>query len=264
MLKVKHPNVAGTFYPRDPEMLKQAVRSYIQPGKAGKETHGKLSALIVPHAGYVYSGPVAGVGYYLLSQLPQKPASVAVLAPSHFYGFGKVATLQTDVYETPLGPLLIDKNTVQHLLDAELVSEMPEVFEQEHALEVQLPFIREVAPRATIIPLIVGQTRAEQVELIIDKLIKLDVFIIISTDLSHFHLYTEACEIDHHTKERIEALDYQSLNGNMACGFHPLAGLLKWTKANSGKLVTLDLRNSGDTAGDKSRVVGYGSFALYV
>lgn len=263
MLKVKHPNVAGTFYPRDPETLKQALKSYIHPGQTDREAHGKLSALIVPHAGDIYSGPVAGVGYHRLSQLPRKPALIAVLAPSHYYGFGKVAVLNADAYETPLGSILIDKNTVQQLLAADLASEMPEVFEQEHALEVQLPFIRVVAPGARIVPLIVGQTRAEQVELIISYLIEHDVFIIISTDLSHFHPYTAAREIDRHTKERIEALDYQSLNGNMACGFHPLSGILKWAKTNKGNIVMLDLRNSGDTAGDKSRVVGYGSFALY-
>ncbi len=263
-LKVKHPNVAGIFYPHDPESLNEQLKSYIRPPKIDDTTTGTLKALIVPHAGYIYSGSIAGSAYYKLSQIAEKTNIIAILSPSHYFRLPKVAVLNYDTYQIPLGELNIHKGIIQHLLKNKLVEEMPEVFKQEHALEVHLPFIKYIVPDAQIIPLIVGHTQTKHVQAIIEELITRDIFIIVSSDLSHFHRYDIAKEIDSRTKNIIESLDYEHLKGEMACGFYPLSGLLKWAKENGGKIVTLDMGNSGDTAGDKSRVVGYGSFALYV
>ncbi len=264
MLKVKPTNVAGAFYPRDPETLQHMLVKYIPSHKKRKKHERKLKALIVPHAGYIYSGPIAGLAYAKLASKASKVGRIAVLAPTHYYHLPHIAVLNCTAYETPLGPIAIDEHFVQHLLDKKLAVERTDVFEQEHALEVHLPFIKRVAPYAMLVPLIIGQTDPENVRKMVDELIRQDVFIIISTDLSHFHSYKEARKIDKKTKNYIESLSYQKLNGEMACGFYPLTGLLKWASENKGTIETLDVRNSGDTAGDKSRVVGYGSFALYV
>jgi len=264
MLKVKLTNVAGTFYPGDPEKLQPLLVHYIPTLKKHKKHKKKLKGLIVPHAGYDYSGPVAGLAYSKLAAHASSFGRIAVLSPTHYYHLSHIAVLNFAAYETPLGPIAIDEHYVQHLLDKKLVVDRPDVFEQEHALEVHLPFIKQVAPYAMLVPLIIGQTNPENVQKLVDELIRHDVFIIISTDLSHFHSYREARRIDRKTKTLIEELDYNHLDGEMACGHYPLSGLLKWAGENKGKIKTLDLRNSGDTAGGKSRVVGYGSFAIYV
>jgi MEMO1 family protein len=264
MLKVKRTNVAGTFYPGDPESLQKVLLRYIAPKKHRKKHKRKLKALIVPHAGYNYSGPVAGTAYSKLAEQASSVGRIAVLSPTHYFYLPQLAVLNCTAYETPLGPIVIDEDYVKHLIDKKLAVDRPEVFEQEHSLEVHLPFIKQVAPYAMLVPLIIGQSDPENVQKIVDELIRQDVFIIISTDLSHFHSYKEARKMDRKTKTMIESLDYDHLNGEMACGHYPLSGLLKWAAENNGKIETLDLKNSGDTGGDKSQVVGYGSFALYV
>ncbi len=264
MLSVKHTNVAGSFYPGDPETLGNVLRNFIQTKQRNKKKKNTLKGLIVPHAGYVYSGPVAGIAYAHLAEKASGVGTIAILAPTHYYHLSEIAVSDCAAFETPLGPVAVDEGLVKALLAKKLIIERPEVFEQEHALEVHLPFVKKVAPYAMLLPLIVGQTDAETVCKVINELIQQEVFIIISSDLSHFHSYNEAREFDQKTRICIEALDYQNLNGEMACGFHPLSGFLKWAAENHGTIETLDLRNSGDTAGDKSRVVGYGSFALYV
>lgn len=264
MLSVKHTNVAGTFYPGDPEMLENMLRKYIHSTQSLKRDKRELKGLIVPHAGYVYSGPVAGIAYAHLAQKASDVGTIAILSPTHYYYLSEIAVPDCSAFETPLGPIAVDESLVHCLLEKELVIKRPGVFEQEHALEVHLPFMKQAAPYAMLLPLIVGQTDPESVRKVVEELIRQDAFIIISSDLSHFHSYNEARQIDRKTQNCIESLDYQNLNGEMACGFHPLSGLLKWAAENGGSIETLDLRNSGDTAGDKSRVVGYGSFALYV
>lgn len=264
MLKVKQPNVAGTFYPDDSETLQRLVVNYIPSLNNKKNRKQQLAGLIVPHAGYEYSGRVAGIAYAKLKAHASDVGRIAVLSPTHYFHFSQIAVLNYVAYETPLGPVVIDEHFVQHLLDKKLAVDRPDVFDKEHALEVHLPFIKQVAPYAMLVPLIVGQTHPENVRKLVDELIRQDVFIIVSTDLSHFHSYREARNIDRKTKILIEALAYKHLDGEKACGHYPLSGLLKWAGENNGRIKTLDLCNSGDTAGDKHSVVGYGSFALYV
>jgi len=264
MLNVKQPNVAGQFYPSDPEGLQRYLVHYISPQKSRGKSTGKLTALIAPHAGYDYSGAIAGMAYAELETRASGVGRIAVLSPTHYFYFSQIAVLNCDAYETPMGPIVIDEQFVEHLLDKKLAVDRSDIFEREHALEVHLPFIKQVAPYAMLVPLIIGQTDPEIVKKMVDELIRNDVFIIVSTDLSHFHPYKVAQSMDQKTKIIIESLEYTQLNGEMACGHYPLSGLLKWAKENNGRIETLALRNSGDTAGDKSSVVGYGSFALYV
>jgi len=264
MLNVKQANVAGRFYPSDPERLLRWLVHYISSKKSPEKRRGKLTGLIIPHAGYEYSGAIAGKAYAELQAQASGVGRIAVLSPTHYFHLSEIAVLNCAAYETPMGPIVIDEPFVQHLLDKKLAVDRPDIFEREHALEVHLPFIKQVAPYAMLVPLIIGQTDPGIVRKMVEELIRNDVFIIVSSDLSHFHPYKEARSIDQKTKKLIESLEYTQINGEMACGHYPLSGLLKWAKEHNGRIETLDLRNSGDTAGDKSSVVGYGSFALYV
>ncbi len=261
--KIKRSQVSGKFYPSNSTELKSSLEKYTQNKQQIDEN---IKAMIVPHAGYIFSGPVAGSAYGALEQAKNTIKKIAILSPSHYYNLPCTATSDATHFETPLGELKVDSSMVNQLNSLGLTESIPNAFEQEHALEVQLPFIqhlyRDNPSDIEIIPLIVGQVEIDQISKVITYLIEQNVFIIISADLSHFHKYQEAQLLDQQTSNKIVELAYHQLNSDMTCGYYPIIGLLDICKKNNFKITPIDLRNSGDTAGDKNQVVGYGSFMV--
>lgn len=262
MKNVKLPNVAGTFYPSDKVELTSMIETYLEQGQPWDKTKTPR-ALIAPHAGYVYSGQVAGSVYKTLEKIKDKIDKVAVLSPSHFFGLGRIAITDATHFQTPLGEVPVCTKTLEQLKNFPQIEEIPKAFEKEHALEVHLPFLQKVLGSFDLIPLIVGQVGPKDVYEVIDFFDKENIFIVISSDLSHFHDYESATEKDHHTQKTLENMDYENLAHDDACGYYPLRGLLKWAKERELSLETVEMRNSGDVSGDKSRVVGYGSYIVY-
>jgi AmmeMemoRadiSam system protein B len=258
-MAVRPPAVAGAFYPGAPARLKEEVARYLDGADAPALVP---RALIVPHAGYVYSGPIAATAYKTLASLTPPPKRVVLLGPSHHVGFHGLAVPEAQAMQTPLGVVTLDAAGVARALSFSQVRASDAVHEPEHSLEVQLPFLQAVLPDATLVPLAVGRCAPEDVAEVIDALWDDETLVVVSSDLSHYLPYAQAQAVDGHTAQQIVALDYQHLDGDQACGAHPMRGLLLLAKQRGLSARLLDLRNSGDTAGDKDRVVGYGAFAL--
>jgi AmmeMemoRadiSam system protein B len=260
---VRPPAVAGSFYPAQPEALRGAVERFVTHA-APPQLHGPLRALVAPHAGYVYSGPIAGNAYAVLARTSPRPRRVVLLGPSHYVAFTGLALPEADRLETPLGVVPVDP----------LAATLPEHFAQvirserahrgEHSLEVQLPFLQCVLPAGfTVVPLAVGQAKPAEVSEVIEFLWHLPgTLVVVSTDLSHYLPVNEARGVDTRTSGLIVAEDFEELEPDMACGYHPLAGLMLAARRSRFSIQLLDLRNSADTAGDPDRVVGYGAFAV--
>ncbi len=252
--------VAGSFYPSQPQELKQQVNAFLNP--AGK-TVKKPRALIVPHAGYIYSGSIAGAAYSLLIDYAHTINNVILLGPSHHVGFQGLAGSHFTRFSTPLGEIPLDIETLNKLERLPQVSLLNEAHELEHSLEVQLPFLQEVLGHFLLSPLVVGQCNKQAVAEVIEAVSDIpNSLIIISTDLSHFHKYEVCQHLDGQTSVDILQLHSQ-LNGEQACGCKALNGLLFWAKQQGLHIELIDLKNSGDSAGPKERVVGYGAYALY-
>ena len=261
MMHIKRPVVAGLFYPGTANELKATLGELMQvaDAPAGERPH----ALIAPHAGYQYSGPVAAHAYATLAPWANAIRRVVVLAPSHRVGFRGIATSSADMFQTPLGDIPVDRAAVQRIRGFSGVLTLDEAFAQEHALEVQLPFLQTVLPAFDLVPLVVGEADSEDVSRVIDDLISPETLIVVSSDLSHFLDY-ESCRLrDRSTTALIESLREEEIGPHDACGAFPVRGLLKSARRHGWRVRTLDLRNSGDTAGDKSRVVGYGAYEFY-
>lgn len=261
MMRVKPPAVAGLFYPKDPAILQDTVASYLQDAVSppAKRPH----ALIVPHAGYVYSGPIAASAYAALLPWATQIARVVVLAPSHRVAFRGIATSSADRFATPLGEIPVDHETVAALGELPNVGRLDAAFEQEHALEVQLPFLQAVLSNFALVPLIVGNADREEVDAVIEATTRENTLIVVSSDLSHYHDYATSQTRDTSTTRHIEALQGDRIGTGDACGAYPIRGLLETARHHHWQVRTLDLRNSGDTAGDRSQVVGYGAYAFY-
>jgi AmmeMemoRadiSam system protein B len=256
-MRVRQPAVAGSFYPIDPERLREEVDRYL----AAVPDRPPAKVLVVPHAGHVYSGPIAATAY---ATLRHRPATrrVVLLGPSHFARVKGLALPDADALRTPLGTIPVDAAA------ADGVRALPQVVEdasphlQEHSLEVQLPFLQRVLGEFTLVPFAVGSARPEAVAEVLDALWGGgETLILISTDLSHYLPYDQAQFVDRRTADRLLALD-GPVAPECACGSVPLNGLLLLARQRGLTAELLDLRNSGDTAGDKDRVVGYGAFAL--
>ncbi|WP_456408396.1 AmmeMemoRadiSam system protein B [Thiolapillus sp.] len=261
MSSVLLPSVAGMFYPEHPGELKQQVDSLLAEAPAPAEAPPK--ALIAPHAGYVYSGPVAASAYRRLLPAADKIERVVILAPSHHLPFRGLATTSADYLRTPLGDIPVDRTAVNQALGLPQVEEFDRAFEGEHALEVQLPFLQRTLNSFSIAPFIVGQADPREVSEVLDLLWGGDeTLIVISSDLSHFLDYHSARVKDQHTTQAIEALQPGAIDFDDACGRIPVSGLLIAAKEHGLHAMTVDLRNSGDTAGDRSRVVGYGAYVF--
>jgi hypothetical protein len=258
MTVIREPAVAGQFYPGDATELSTTIRGLLDEARIQEGPAPK--ALIVPHAGYIYSGPVAASAYARLQPYRQRYTRVILLGPCHRLAVQGLALSGADVFRTPLGDVPLDKNTIESL-DMPHVRVFDDTHLFEHSLEVHLPFLQTVLESFSLVPLVVGDVAPKVVAGIIDALWGgPETLIVISSDLSHYLPYEEARATDKTTCEAIENLHVNSIDHHGACGATPIGGLLIATKRRGMKAITLDLRNSGDTAGDKSQVVGYGSW----
>lgn len=259
--QVRQPAVAGMFYPRDPVELDRQLHAFLQQARPPDMPPPK--ALVVPHAGYIYSGPVAASAYRLLQPLKGRVSRVVLMGPSHRVAFRGVAASRCDAFQTPLGRVPLDREALNSIADLPGVGYMDEAHRLEHSLEVQLPFLQEVLGEFRLVPLVVGEADPEQVGAVLERLWGgSETLVVISSDLSHYHPYEEARRLDRCTTEAIEELRFEDLGYEDACGRMPISGLLWMARRLGLRCRTLDLRNSGDTAGDRSKVVGYGAYGF--
>ncbi len=261
MTSVRYPAVAGMFYPDDPVSLDEMVRAYLD----ASTTEGPVpKAIIAPHAGYVYSGPVAASAYRLLKPAKGVIKRVVLLGPAHRVPFQGLAVPSVDFFVTPLGSVAIDKQAIEKIADFPWVTISDTPHEPEHSLEVHLPFLQEVLENFRVVPIVVGDATPEEVAAVLERLWGgPETLIVISSDLSHYFDYTTARKMDTATSQAIESLDPNALTFESACGRIPVAGLLLAAKKHGLNAETVDLRNSGDTAGPKDQVVGYGAYVFY-
>jgi AmmeMemoRadiSam system protein B len=237
------------------------VRAYVDAAEPPDLPAPK--ALVVPHAGYVYSGPVAGSAYALLAVHAEAISRVALLGPSHEVPFRGLAYSGAESFLTPLGTVDVDRAAYETVADLPQVRAFEPPFEGEHCLEVQLPFLQLVLADFRIVPFLVGEATTDEVAEVLERLWGgEETLILVSSDLSHHLPYERAREIDAATTRAIESLRPEDIGHDQACGRIPLNGLLQEAKRHGLEAVTLDLRNSGDTAGPRSQVVGYGAWAF--
>ena len=255
------PAVAGTFYPGDPEALRREVRALLDDAHATGDDR-PLKALIAPHAGYVYSGPVAATAYARLRRLAGRIRRVVLLGPTHRVAIRGLALPGATWFATPLGNVEIDSDAIALLSSLPQVIDSPQAHALEHSLEVHLPFLQETLGSFRLVPLAVGDASPEAVADVLERLWGGDdTLIVVSSDLSHYLPYPEARRTDKETVQDMLALSPR-IDHHHACGATPVNGLLLVAARRGLKPTLLDLRNSGDTAGDKSRVVGYASIAF--
>ena len=263
--------VASMFYPGGAAELRKAVQNYLS--NAGTEEDvsqlkkgetAELRTLIVPHAGYIYSGKIAASAYRLLEQNQNQFKRVLLLGPAHRVWLEGAAFPEADAFETPLGEIALDKELKEKILaEFSWISVSDKAHAEEHCLEVQLPFLQETLGEFKLLPLVVGDAKTELLAALIQQFSEdTETLIVISTDLSHFHDYQTAREIDARTANAIELLEQNRISTEDACGAYPLRGALLAASQNQWNVHRLGLCNSGDTAGDRGRVVGYGAWAM--
>ncbi|VAX06194.1 COG1355, Predicted dioxygenase [hydrothermal vent metagenome] len=261
MTNIQHPAVAGLFYPTDPTELRKQVLAFLGAGQANRGPAPK--ALIAPHAGYTYSGPAAGHAYAQLQTVADQIHHVVILAPAHRMAFNGLSYSSATLFRTPLGDLEVDLAALEKINSLPQVHLLDDAFKGEHSLEVHLPFLQIALAEIKITPLLVGNAQAEEVAEVLELLWGgEETLIIISSDLSHFLEYSKAQAIDAKTTQAIEELKPDAISHHQACGRIPICGLLLAAKKHHLTTTTLALCNSGDTAGSRDRVVGYGAYAF--
>jgi AmmeMemoRadiSam system protein B len=265
MSPIREAAVAGRFYPAEAEALRSVIRGYLEAAASRQASPGNSLAkgIIAPHAGYVYSGPVAASAYAVLPGLRDRVNRVVLLGPAHFVKLRGLAAPSVDEFETPLGRVTVDKEAVRLALTLTQVVIDDNAHAREHSLEVHLPFLQEVLGDFKLVPLAAGDVTAAEVAEVIELLWGgPETLFVVSSDLSHFHDHDTAARIDAETSRWIESLQFEELRADRCCGYKPIGGLLQAARARGLHVRTLDLRNSGDTAGSHSRVVGYGAYVV--
>jgi hypothetical protein len=262
MTEIRPPAVAGAFYPAAPEVLSRDVAALLETSPVSPETVVP-KALIAPHAGYIYSGPIAAQAYARLGPARGRIKRVVLLGPAHRVPVDGLALPGVLGLQTPLGVVPVDREAVRSISSLPQVSESRDVHAQEHSLEVHLPFLQAVLGAVAVVPLVVGHASAAEVAEVLDRLWGGDeTLIVISSDLSHYLSYDQAQATDRDTVRAI-LLRQPQLNHFQACGATPVNGLLTVALRRGLTSELFDLRNSGDTAGDRSRVVGYTSIGFF-
>jgi MEMO1 family protein len=262
MTSIRRAAVAGTFYPGDAGELAASVRTYLEQAETPQGPPPK--AIIAPHAGYVFSGPVAASAYAWIKPLRDQIKRVILLGPCHRVAVRGLAAPDARVFQTPLGDIPIDRQAVAEILDMPQVQVFDDTHAQEHSLEVHLPFLQVVLGDFALVPLVVGDATPDMVADVLERLWGgPETLIVISTDLSHFLDYEAAQKLDGQTVRVIENLDPNGIAREGACGRMPVSGMLALARRRGLKITTVDVRNSGDTAGSRDRVVGYGSWVLH-
>ncbi len=260
MTVVRPAAVAGRFYPDDPVELRAEIGRYLQ---GAPSSNAAPKGIIAPHAGYVYSGPVAASAYKALANRRHEISRVVLIGPSHFVPVRGLAASSADTFETPLGRVPVDTSAIKELLVLPQVEINDAAHAREHSLEVHIPFLQEVLGSFQLVPLVVGEATPEEVAQVLELLWNgPETAIVISSDLSHFHDHAMATAIDGRTSKLIEGLRYEELRGDLCCGFKPISGLLFAARKRALSVRAVDLRNSGDTAGPRDRVVGYGAYVV--
>lgn len=244
--------MAGMFYPSDPDELRRTVEGLLTDVRSPEKPSPKC--IIVPHAGYIYSGPIAASAYACIE--PSAVRRVVLLGPAHrvpLYGAGSSSA---SAWQTPLGDVPVEAPPGLPIVDT--------AHTEEHSLEVQLPFLQVVLDDFTLVPLVIGQAAGEEIADILTSLWGgAETLIVVSSDLSHYEDYEKANRLDSAASQAIVNLDPDGLDAGSACGRIPISGLLHVAKAKGLRAELLDLRNSGDTAGSRDQVVGYGAYAFY-
>ncbi|NQT61751.1 MAG: AmmeMemoRadiSam system protein B [Candidatus Marinimicrobia bacterium] len=263
MKQIRPSAVSGMFYPGDPHILEDQISGFIH--ERPNETTAVPKAIIVPHAGTIYSGSIAAAAYRTLLQYRHVIRKVILLGPAHRVYLQGLALPTDDQFQTPLGEINLDTKTIQKLVDDyPQISFSDQAHAEEHSLEVQLPFLQKVLASFRLIPFVVGEATQKEVADVIEYLWGGDEsLIVISTDLSHFHSYDEAVKLDTIAANHIESFQGELLGDHSACGRIPLRGFLHLAKQKGMSIKRLDLRNSGDTSGRKDQVVGYGAWGLF-
>jgi hypothetical protein len=257
---VRPPAVAGTFYPGTTAALGRTVTSLLEQAETQLEAPPK--ALIAPHAGYRYSGAIAAsalVHWSAASNIER----VVLVGPSHHFAFEGMALSQNAGFATPLGVVPVDVGAVEQIARLPRVRLWEPAHELEHSLEVELPFLQQALGQFEVVPILTGTATAREVGQVLESLWGgPETVFVISSDLSHYHDYETACALDRRTAARVETLTEDELGPEDACGCVAVNGLLWLARRHRLNGELLDLRNSGDTAGPRSRVVGYGAFAF--
>ena len=248
------PAVAGTFYPESPVQLRSHVERYLA---AAKNFHIRPKCIIAPHAGYVYSGPVAGVAYAQLGSLPPRHRRIILLGPSHHQRFTGAGFADYAVWQTPLGEIRTLPPPASPIFSDQTAAHNPE-----HCLEVQLPFLQTVLSDFEILPLLTGDVDPAILATAIGPLIDGQTLLIISSDLSHYLPYQQANAVDAVANAIIPAVDLRNVQHLDACGDSAIITALYLAKKFGWRGQLLDYKNSGDTAGAKDAVVGYGAYAF--
>lgn len=259
-LRVRRPAVAGLFYPERAGELRAAVEAAMPPGPSAG---ARPKAIIAPHAGYVYSGAVAGSAYGRVVAGRGRIGRVVVLGPAHRAPETGVAASSAETFSTPLGPLRVDTAARDALVEAGLAEVDDLAHAAEHSIEVQLPFLQVCLGDVAVLPLAIGTVAPDRVARVLDEVWGgEETLIVVSTDLSHYHDQATAVELDRRTAAAIVDRRHDRLGPADACGAVPVQGLLIAATGRGLAVELLDLRTSADAAGDPDRVVGYGAFAL--
>jgi AmmeMemoRadiSam system protein B len=261
-MKVRPAAVAGTFYPGRADALEVAVDQHLAATPVA-EPPRRPKALVVPHAGYIYSGPIAASAYAIVASVSPAYERVVLLGPAHYVPLSGLAVSSADAFATPLGLVRVDDELRRIALAQPNVVVDDHAHAPEHSLEVQLPFIQRVLGDVPVLPIVVGRSVPDDVAAVLDALWGgPESLVLVSTDLSHYLDYASAQVKDRRTADAVLARAPDAIANDDACGSYSLRGLLVAARSHGLAVELLDLRSSGDTAGDRARVVGYGAFAL--
>jgi MEMO1 family protein len=260
-VSVRRPAVAGTFYPRHAAELAATVDALLDQTSPAAVRSAK--ALVAPHAGYVFSGPVAATAYAVLATRRASVTRVVLLGPAHRTPLIGMALPSVDAFRTPLGDVPVDTEARALLLGMPGVGVDDRAHADEHSVEVHLPFLQRALDAFTLVPIVVGRCEIALIARVLDTLWGgPETLVVVSSDLSHYEAYEAAAQHDRSTADEIVARAGEHIGVYDACGSYPIRGLLEVANARDLNVVLLDLRSSGDTAGPRDRVVGYGAFAL--
>lgn len=259
-MEIVRPNaVAGLFYPAEPNKLNETIGQDLDSSQVTEDIVPK--ALIVPHAGYIYSGPIAASAYKYLYPIRDQIKRVVLIGPSHRVPFEGLALSGADWFETPLGLIPIDRHASSEISDIPGVHVLEQAHAHEHSLEVQLPFLQYILEDFKIVPIVAGHASPKLIASVLEILWDgPETLIVISSDLSHYLDYNSAQQIDSETSDAIVNLDSRVIDGQHACGCVGINGLLYFARQHQLSGHIIDLRNSGDTSGKKDSVVGYGAY----
>ncbi len=258
---IRPPAVAGQFYPGDPVALRKAIRQYVNRASLPGDL-GAVRAVIAPHAGYIYSGPIAGYAFKALMQSAPSPTTVFLMGPAHRALVEAVAPGSYSAFQTPLGTVPVAEERIAAMLTrAPFYVRADRAHAVEHSLEVEIPFLQVVLSDWNLLPLLFGRVDAQAVAGDIVDHLQEDDRIVVSTDLSHYHPHETAKDLDNSLLDALLAGDQDRVSQGEACGREPILALMEIARRKGWQPHLLDYRSSGDTAGDKHQVVGYAAVA---